>query len=211
MQQTYAHTGTASFIRWRYSAENTTTFTDVFKIDASGNLTVPGTVSDNGWVSTGDGYFSGSGSGLPFGSCYGNEIGWTQSNAAQNTWYAISDTDNSDGQLNLVTHDGSGALTVTKAGKYMVVWNISAEVSIAGKHVQVGIGVTPSGGSLTAWGDGANHFDLNLANSEIPIGGNAIISLSANDKIEIIIRTTDAGTPNLSVDHYNLSVVMVGG
>jgi hypothetical protein len=29
--------------------------------------------------------------GLPFGSVYGNEIGWTQTNAVQNTWYEISD------------------------------------------------------------------------------------------------------------------------
>lgn len=159
----------------------------------------------------GDTYWTSSGGGLPYGSCYGNEIAWTQTNAAQNTWYAISDTDNSDGELNLVTHDGSGKLTVLKAGRYMVNWAATASVSVAGKHVQLGIGVTPNGGSLTAQDAGMNHFDLNLANSEIPIAGTAIIPIAASGSIELIIRTTDAGTPDLSVDHYNLVITQIGG
>jgi hypothetical protein len=155
--------------------------------------------------STGDTYWVGSGAGLPFGSCWGNEIGWTQASAAQNTWYLISDTDVSDGQLNLVTHDGNGKLTVTKAGKYLVNWAVTESVSIAGKHVQVGIAVD---GSVV--NDGINHVDLNLANSEIPVSNTAILNLAANATVELAIRTTDTGTPDLSIDHYNLSVVMVG-
>jgi hypothetical protein len=153
-----------------------------------------------------DTVFVGSGTGVPYGNCWGNEIAWTQTNAAQNTWYLISDADISDGALNLVTHDGSGKLTVAKAGVYVVVWDGSAEVSIAGKHIQIGIAIDG-----TTQNNGINHFDLNLANSEVPLGTNGIYTLTAGQTIEAALRTTDTGTPNISIDHYNLTIHMVGG
>ena len=45
MEQTYADAASTSFIRWRYSPESATTFTDVFKIDAYGSITAPGTIT----------------------------------------------------------------------------------------------------------------------------------------------------------------------
>ena len=66
---------------------------------------------------------------LSHGSCWGNEIGWTQASAAQDTWYPISDADMSDGQLADVAHDGSGKLTVTFAGKYLINYAVTLECS----------------------------------------------------------------------------------
>jgi hypothetical protein len=154
-----------------------------------------------------DVYFEGgAGSGLPYGSCWGNEIAWQQTNAAQNTWYKISDTDMTDGQLNLVAHDGSGKLTVTKAGRYLINYSVTLECSALNKHVQTGISVNGTVGN-----DGIQHYEVATPNAELTIASTAIISLAASGYIEIAVRTTDTGTPNLLVDHLNISILQVGG
>lgn len=167
-------------------------------------LMVAGRNVDNSF--TADNYFTGAGSGLPYGSCWGNEIGWSQASAAQNTWYVISDTDMTDGQLNLVTHDGSGKLTVTKAGVYYVVYTVSQTNNGNNKHVQTGIAING-----TVQNDGVNHVDGLAANIDTVLSGNAILALTASQYIEIAIRTTDTGTPTISVDHLNVTIFQVGG
>lgn len=147
---------------------------------------------------------------LSHGSCWGNEIGWTQAGAVQDTWYPISDADMSDGQLADVTHDGSGKLTVTFAGKYLVSYSASLECSALNKHVQTGIGVTPDGDAIAIQNDGMQHYDVATPNAQLTQGSTAILDLAALDAVQIVIRTTDTGTPDLSVDHLNISVVRLG-
>lgn len=147
---------------------------------------------------------------LSHGSRWGNEIGWTQASAVQDTWYPVSDADMSDGQLADVTHDGSGKLTVELAGKYLVNYATTLECSAIGKHVQVGIGVTPDGGSITVQDDCMQHYETLSPNAQVPISGAAIIALSALDAVQCCVRTTDTGTPDLSVDHLNVSLVRLG-
>ena len=155
---------------------------------------------------TGDLVFLGSGTGLPYGSCYGNEIGWTQASAVQNTEYLISDADIADGELNLATHDGSGKLTLTKAGRYLINWGIDVESSVVNQHIVCGIAVSGTGTNA-----GQSHVEPKFANEEESTGSTAILSLSANATIELFVKCTDAGTPNISVSHMNLTAVMVGG
>lgn len=156
-----------------------------------------------------DTYWVGEGTGLPYGSCYGNEIGWSQANAVQNTWYNVSDADMSDGNagLNLVTHDGSGKLTVTNAGRYQVNFTATIEVSIANTHVQSGIEINGSG---TAIGDGQTHWE-GTANTEVPHSGCAQVDLAAGGTIEVSVCTTDANTPTISVSHLTITVFAIGG
>lgn len=150
--------------------------------------------------------FTVSGAGFPYGGCHGNEIAWTQTSAVQNTWYQISDADMADGELNLVTHDGNGKLTATKAGRYLIIFTCSAESSLTNKHIQLGVSI--NGGNPTY---PINHFEIITANTQIEVSGNAIINLAANDTVEVAMRTTDTGTPTLSVDHLNLTINQVGG
>ena len=179
---------------------------DRFNIDVSGNVKIGSLTTYQNIDSGGDTYWVGSGSGLPYGGAYGNEIAWTQTSAVQNTWYLISDTDMTDMELNLVTHDGSGKLTVTKAGRYMVHFTSSVESSLTNKHVQLGIS---KNGASPAYP--INHFEIITANTQLELSGNAIINCAANDTLEVAIRTTDTGTPDLSVDHLNITLVQVGG
>lgn len=148
--------------------------------------------------------------GLEHGSCWGNEINWSQASAVQNTWYPISDTDMTDGQLADVTHDGSGKLTVTLAGQYLINYSASVECSALNKHVQTGIGVTPDGGSIGIQNDGSSHYEVATPNAQLTMSGVAILNLSASDAVQICIRTTDTGTPDLSVDHLNFAVTRLG-
>lgn len=156
-------------------------------------------------VLRGDGTWA-SGAGWVYGSCYGNEIGWSQAAAAQNTWYLVSDADMTDGQLSSVTHDGSGKLTVSIAGKYLINFAVSIEASSANHHLQAGVAVNG-----TAQNDGVSHSVLTNAGDEVTISSVAILSLAANDTVECNVRTATAGTPTISVDHANLSVVQIGG
>jgi hypothetical protein len=156
---------------------------------------------------TGDATFIGSG-GLPFGSCYGNDINWTQANAVQNTWYNITDANMTDGNLNNVTHDGSGKLTVGKAGMYVINYALSYENNTANDHVEVGIEVSGSGSANAA---GQNHNETKFADEEEAISCTAILDLAAGATIEIAIRTTDANTPDFEVQHLNITIVQCGG
>ena len=145
--------------------------------------------------------------GLSLGSCWGNEIGWTQASAVQNTWYEISDADMTDGQLHNVAHDGSGKLTVANAGRYLCTWTLSGETDAgAGTHIQATFSI-----SGTETNDGMNHSETRGANAQIAMAGTAILDLAANATLEVSMRTTDAGTPDISVDHLNISIVQIAG
>jgi hypothetical protein len=144
--------------------------------------------------------------GLTFGSCYGVEISWIQENAAQNTWYDISDANMVDGQLHNVTHDGNGKLTVTEPGMYITDWAGAFEADAANVHVQITFSINGTEGN-----PGMNHIETVAVNREMPCSGNAILDLADNDTVNVSIRTTDAGTPDLLVDHLMIRLVQVGG
>ena len=147
-----------------------------------------------------------SGGGLPYGACYGNEIAWAQAAAVQNTWYDISDADMVSGGLHNVAHDGSGQLSVTYAGFYYCTWYISAEIDAVNKHVQVTFSVNG-----TETNDSMNHFESVGASKQQTMSGVAILDLAAADTLNVSIRITDAGTPDLAVDHLGFAIIQVGG
>ncbi len=158
-------------------------------------------------VSGADLIATGDGSGLPYGSCYGNDIAFSQASAAQNTWYNVSDSDMADGQLNAVTHDGNGLLTVTNAGRYLINYHVSVDSSSAGTEVESGIEV----GGSTVPNDGRDHSTIQRAGYLQAMGSSLILDLAASDTIQVAIRHTDAGTPTLGAEHVNLTAVFIGG
>ena len=155
-------------------------------------------------------FFSGAGSGLPYGYCYSNHMNWTQANAAQNTWYPIgngTDTNMISGALNNCTHN-AGLITVAKAGTYKVDFDVSYEINAANVHMEVGIEVN---GADPAADSPLCHTTSKFANQEQGNSGTGIIVLIAGQTIQVSIRTTDVGTPNFKVDNVHLNCVMVGG
>ena len=153
-------------------------------------------------------WFVGDANGLPYGSCTsaGTDIAWSQASAVQNTWYDISDTGMSDGLLNLVTHDGSGKLTVNKAGKYLVNYTITFSSDTATCNIETAIRATGVESS-----NGIGHLEAVTANTEYQLKGTAIINLAASGTIDLAIRTTDATTPTISIEFMDITILMTGG
>jgi len=188
-----------------------------FKLDTAGHLTLNGTIEAAGAEfgdgtngieisGTGDTVFTGTG-GLVFGSCSGYHIGWSQV-AAQNVWYNIVDANIIDGQLNDVTHDGNGKLTVGKMGKYLCNAVVDWECSVVNKHIELGFEVNGSGSAET---EGIICSETKFANEEHVSSITAILDLSENATIELCVRTTDAGNPTIRVDCISLNCVQIGG
>ncbi len=178
-----------------------------FEVNRTGTA-VDDVVFPNGNVEIkNDLFFTTDGSGLPYASCYGNDIAWTQA-AAINVVYNVSDADMVTGQLNLATHDGNGKLTVTKAGRYHVHYTATIKSSIAGKHIISGFEISGSGNMEPA---GRNHIDLVGANNQLECSGNAILDLATNATIEMAISSSDAGNPTVTVEHLNITCFQIGG
>ncbi|MCK4718549.1 MAG: hypothetical protein KAT70_07755, partial [Thermoplasmata archaeon] len=185
-----------------------------FRVESDGDaaaFVIEGS-SSNVTISTGDLKFSGDGSGVPFASIYGNDIGWTQAAAVQNTWYDIVDADMTTSELNELTHDGNGLITIITAGRYSIAWSITLSADTINHHYEGGIELD-DGGSAEA--PGQSHYEISniaaLANSDFPMSSVAILDLAASTTVEIAVRTTGAGTPDISVDHVNVVVTMEGG
>jgi hypothetical protein len=158
------------------------------------------------WQYTQTDAIAGTGGALCYASVYGNEIAWSQS-ASQNTWYEISDTDMTDGQLgNGATHDGSGKITVPNAGLYKIAYSVTFELAGANKHAEAAISI-----SGTEQAPGQTHIETAAANLEHSFSSVAILSLSAGATVEVSIRQTDSGSTTITVDDVNLSVLQLTG
>ena len=190
----------------KQGAENWPMFTSGVQIDykLAGLERVQAWTADQEFQ--GDLFYSGAGSGIPYGACQGMEIAWTQANAVQNQWYNISDADFVTTQLNEITHDGNGQLTVLKDGMYSADWAGAFEADAAGVHIQITFSVNG-----TATDFGMNHFKTIAVLREFPISAPTILSLEAGDTVNVALRTSDAGTPDLLVDHLLIRLTMLGG
>jgi len=158
---------------------------------------------------SGDMWFEAEGSGLPFGNCYGDGIAWVQANAVDSQWYRITDASMNDGELNLVTHDGSGRLTIEKPGKYLITFDVVWESSRSNEHVEMGIDINGSGTPSPA---STVHTHTKSADAEHAISSTCICDITtANHTIDVMIRDIDGNTPDLTVDDLHITVVQVGG
>lgn len=169
---------------------------------AANEATVNGDLVVNGSTT-----FTGA-AGLIFGSCYGSGIDWSQVGAAQNTWYNISDADIIDGQLNGVTHDDSGELTVTEPGMYLVTWDCTFQSTVPTNDLYIGVEVNDSGSADPA---GQAYFAIRTMNTDQHLSGSCILDLADNSTIELAIKITTISTPTLTVNAMNLTCTQVGG
>jgi len=152
--------------------------------------------------------WSGDGTGLPYGSFYGNEINFSSGALTAPQYVRIADTDCVQGEVNEVTYTDAGTtLTVGKAGRYLINWAISAETSSANTHLLAGIMVNST---TTLQAAGRNHDEPGRANSQYALSGTAILDLAANDVIGVGVGS-DVDNITVTVDHINLTLTMVGG
>ncbi len=153
---------------------------------------------------TGDTYWTGSGSGIPYGHMT-NDLGDTITITTQNVWVEASSTVWTTGLTNLVTFGGKHYLAVDKAGVYEVI--ISASISDAGINDTVGIAVMVNGTAQTA---GHAQATLGTANTQSSLSTSYILNLSANDQISLGV-VNHSGTTNLDLQHASITLKMIGG
>jgi len=95
---------------------------------------------------------------------------------------------------------------------YSIAYAASVECDTQNMHLETGIEVSGSGAANAA---GINHIHVPnvaaVADTEYAVSGVCILDLADNATVEFAIRTTDAGTPDLLVDHLNIVITQVGG
>lgn len=142
--------------------------------------------------------------GLSLGSFWGNELGFVVAGGT-GTFKEVSDADITVGLTHNVTFQNNKELAVTNAGWYDVIWSMTVKGTGANKHLVGGIGVDAGGaGSLTIQNDGRNHA-ISVGNAEFSISGAAILDLSANSEVGLMV-TNETDNTNVTVEHVNLII-----
>jgi len=176
---------------------------DAFEVAGITKLGNPATYQTT--ESTGDTYWVGSGSGVPYGHMYTNTDG-TVTVASANTWYEfnVATPDMTTGLLNNVTFTDH-YLTVLKAGTYEISVNAVLETTTAGDEIASTVAINGTA-SETAHG----HATVAVGNAAVQTSGATILSLAANDQISLAVQNHSAAR-NITVTHAQISVKMVGG
>jgi len=156
-----------------------------------------------------DAYFTGAGTGLPYGGVYGENVAYDLVMAAQDTDYQIlgfaTAADN-----NLVTVSVANSdLTITKTGVYLVGWNAAAHSHAANDYsifIKINNGATAKVNTKA-------HFDSTVGDKLFHVGNSAICSFTANDTVELWAHRNDglAVSKTITFDHVNMHVTMIGG
>jgi len=183
---------------------NATNYVD-YTVSSTGNATISASGAEINF--TNDIIYTASSSGVPYGCCYGTNLGWTQGTPAVGTWYEISDAKMSDGPLNLVSHDGNGKLTVSKAGTYLITYTVACGANVIGSYLSTAISL-----SGTEQEAGYVSVEVPAANYTCASAGQGIFTVPVGRTIEVSIRFTGAVTPTgLGVDDLTITCTMIGG
>ncbi|TES91562.1 MAG: hypothetical protein E3J94_03650 [Desulfobacteraceae bacterium] len=140
---------------------------------------------------------------LPIGSYYGNEINWQQV-LAVDTDYIISDADIAVGDIRNMTFQNNQEFKVKIAGLYSFVWYLSAEMTIANKHL-----LASTGKNGTMLLRGQNHHEFGRAGEESCIFGAGTVELAVDDLMSVVVKCGDVGNPTVTIQHVGLVVLKI--
>jgi hypothetical protein len=151
----------------------------------------------------GDSYWVGSGTGIPYGCVSGTDE--TVTCTDQNTWYQV--TFDTEGDSNLVTPSSTNNdLTITKTGIYFVAPTACLHSAVAHDFelmVKKNNGATDLEPHL--------YQSTSVAAQVENVSGGCIVSLTANDTVELWVLCSDAAGQDAIFDHVSLSLFMLGG
>lgn len=152
----------------------------------------------------GDSYWVGSGTGLPYGSMYGDNIAQTVTVSATDTYYEIG-AGILGGSENLCTFQNSKEIKVSIAGKYLVTYSLAVNTASANQEVESEVMVNGTAQSNTS-----NHTNLITANKPMGLVGTGILTLAVDDLVSLSV-SNHTSTANIVVDHVNLTLMQIGG
>ena len=156
-------------------------------------------------TTSGDSFWIGSGSGVPYGNMYLASTA-TVPVASASTWYEIdvNTPDFTAGELNLVTFSDH-YLQVAKTGRYIITAQAALSTTVALQQLALGIMVNG-----TEVGKDHGHGTVQTANRSIALPYTTILSLSANDQVSLAVQNHTLAT-DIEVQHAQISIQMVGG
>lgn len=171
--------------------------------------TTNGRLIDSSFYSDGaDNYWVGAGTGLPYGEISGHNaaVDVVLTTLAQD-YQVLAFTAN--GVSNLTTPDHTeDHITITKTGVYKVFFSCSARGAAA---VDISVSIKKNNGA-TAFDNCDIHYDIIAGGKDISSSGSCLLSLTANDTIELWMHRNDgAAAKTVTVDHCTLNVTMIGG
>lgn len=108
-------------------------------------------------------------------------------------------------------------ITVTNAGTYLIVYDMTILCSLNNKHIETGIMIDsnttdgPAHGAAGVQDEGRTHAEFTGNTAELAVSGRATIQLAAGKTISLAVRNADAQDPTVTVGHGNLVVVQVAG
>lgn len=153
--------------------------------------------------------FTGSGSGLSYGEISAHDNATATTLAAQDTFYQVTIFD-TDGVSNLTTPDHTNDhITVSLAGVYKVECTISSSSANSNSydyHVKINNGATQFLNLTT-------HRNTSVANGLGACTISGLVTLSANDTVELWIQRSDGGavSKSITINAVTLSLFQVGG
>lgn len=157
---------------------------------------------------TGDVVFVG-GAGLAYGEIYYANGGSAITLAAQDTWYQITSFDTNGVSNNTTPDHTNDHITVTKAGDYKIDFHISGHSAQSNNYV---IELKKNNGA-TGYSETRLYSTTAVAGQVDTYSGAGIISLDANDTVEVWIMRTDGGavSKTFTVDAITLTLFQIGG
>jgi hypothetical protein len=154
--------------------------------------------------------FVGSGSGLPYGNMFIPAGGIIVTIAASATPTEVDDAASptwTGGQTNNTTFSDHN-LSVGKTGRYSMSWSMSVSLATVGGNIEIHGGIMVD--SVAVRDDGEGHRTITGANQSGHISGMTIQNLTANQEISLWISNA-TNTNNITVDHGNVVITLIGG
>lgn len=166
----------------------------IFRVDGKGFiLEVDGSIN-----------YLGDGSGPPYGAMGQENEPTTVTINSSGTAEIVGGQEG--GETNNVIFQNSQELRILKAGRYLITWALSFNMtSGSGQEVEGAIG---KGG--VAQSQGSAHRKIGTANDTGAMCGNTILDLAVNNLITIMV-TNETSTVNVVIAHASLSLMQVGG
>lgn len=162
----------------------------------------------------GDTFWTGEGSGLPFGGIFveGVDVGITL--AAQDTYYQVTAWSpggvGASCEANMTTPDASNDhITILKAGKYLVTFHVSC-YSAAKNEYEFEVFVN---NGATGYPCTEVYRTTSVASAVGAVSGQSLVDFAANDTVELWVERKDgaAVSKTLTIRQATISVIQVGG
>lgn len=150
-------------------------------------------------------FYTGDGSGIPYGSMYNHDGGTTVNIIALSTPTQVP-SGFLQGEVNLATFGNAREITVTKAGQYKTPWQISFTTATANQEIEGGVMVDGVADlTITA------HRRIGTATDTGSMGATGILDLDAGAVVSLWVMNESSSTVDVNIEHANLALVMVGG